>query len=85
MVGPGAAIEPFQGGLTVIAPCAGVVRKAKAHGFVIVDQGDAAHGVSLVARTRFARKRLHNPRTQRESTATASTWCECGNRSYAVT
>ncbi len=40
MVGPGAAIEPFQGGLTVIAPCAGVVRKAKAHGFVIEAKGD---------------------------------------------
>lgn len=35
MVGPGAAIEPFQGGLTVIAPCAGTVRKARSHGFVI--------------------------------------------------
>ncbi|MFT0847750.1 PTS glucose transporter subunit IIA [Actinomycetaceae bacterium L2_0104] len=39
MVGPGAAIEPFQGGLTVIAPCAGVVRKAKPHGFVIEAKG----------------------------------------------
>ncbi|MFT3943296.1 MAG: glucose PTS transporter subunit IIA [Ancrocorticia sp.] len=35
MMGPGAAIEPFQGGLTVISPCAGRVRKARPHGFVI--------------------------------------------------
>lgn len=34
-VGPGAGIEPFQGGLTVVAPCAGEVVKAMAHAYVI--------------------------------------------------
>lgn len=44
MVGPGAAIDPFPGGLTVVAPCAGKVRKAKAHGFVI----EAAEGIGVL-------------------------------------
>ncbi|MGO1714744.1 MAG: PTS sugar transporter subunit IIA [Ancrocorticia populi] len=39
MVGPGAAIAPFPGGLTVVAPCAGTVRKVQAHG-VLIDSGD---------------------------------------------
>ncbi len=34
-VGPGAAIEPFPGGLTVLSPVAGTVRKAIPHGGVI--------------------------------------------------
>ncbi|MCF2705858.1 PTS glucose transporter subunit IIA [Arcanobacterium haemolyticum] len=40
LVGPGMAIEPFPGGLTVLSPCAGVVRKAIPHGGVIeTDEG----------------------------------------------
>ncbi|MCI1964034.1 MAG: PTS glucose transporter subunit IIA [Ancrocorticia sp.] len=35
MVGPGAAIEPFPGGLTVVAPCAGTILKVQPHGIVI--------------------------------------------------
>ncbi len=45
MVGPGAAIDPFPGGLTVVAPCAGVVRKSKPHGFII--QMDDGTGVLI--------------------------------------
>ena len=44
MVGPGAAINPFPGGLTVISPGDGVVLKAKAHGFVVRLMHDAVVG-----------------------------------------
>ncbi len=44
MVGPGAAIAPFPGGLTVVAPCAGKVRKTQAHGIVI----DAGAGLGVI-------------------------------------
>ncbi|AWE42757.1 MULTISPECIES: PTS glucose transporter subunit IIA [unclassified Actinobaculum] len=40
MVGPGFAIDPFAGGLTVVSPCRGVVRQAKPHGIVIEVLGD---------------------------------------------
>ena len=43
LVGPGAAIEPFQGGLTVVAPCDGTIVKSKPHGIVI--KTDAGVGV----------------------------------------
>ncbi len=42
MVGPGYAIDPFAGGLTVVSPCRGIVRQAKPHGIVIEVSGD--HG-----------------------------------------
>lgn len=34
-VGPGVAIEPFAGGLTVVSPCAGTVRTSRPHGFIV--------------------------------------------------
>lgn len=44
MVGPGAAIQPFPGGLTVVAPCSGTVRKAQPHGIVI----EAGEGLGVL-------------------------------------
>ena len=36
IVGPGWAVDPFPGGLTVLSPCTGVVKKATPHAYIIV-------------------------------------------------
>lgn len=40
MVGYGSAISPFAGGLTVISPCAGTIKKAMPHSSLITCEGD---------------------------------------------
>ena len=35
IVGPGWAVDPFPGGLTVLSPCTGVVKKATPHAYII--------------------------------------------------
>lgn len=39
IVGPGWAVDPFPGGLTVLSPCTGVVKKATPHAYIIVAPG----------------------------------------------